>query len=100
MLELNVLITKMIDDSAYPIIVECELYDAEGEKHIFVDKEPIFCETDFIAAPCAGGIRCKEIARNGNIVTVSTMYPDYVESTEGATEFRVFAEQLINWRDE
>ena len=34
-------ISNVVDDSGYPTFVECLLIDAMGQRHIFVEKEPV-----------------------------------------------------------
>lgn len=92
---------RFVDDHQ-PGWVECEFIDAEGRKHRFVDKVPIFSAEDLDAAgtyPRVGVIAGEVVARwkdaqGRELVRVTTVRPDGVESTEGLSEFVVPAAQL------
>lgn len=94
MLTLKVLVTHIIDKSAYPQWVQCKMYDANGKEHLFQDKLPIFCKNDKVELPCNGEIRCEEICRRENIVLIDTTHPDDVASIEGEQKFQVLDSQL------
>jgi hypothetical protein len=94
-------ITRFVDDS-FPGWVECEFLDAEGRRHHLIDKVPIFT-TELLDAtstyPTEGIVRCEVLERSkddmrAELVRVTTARPDTVESTEGLSEFVVFATQL------
>jgi hypothetical protein len=83
----------------YPGWVECELVDAAGRLHILQDKVPIFTVADLDADtkyPTPGSVRCEIVERSQNekgqeLVRVSTVKPDSIESTAGLSEFTVLA---------
>ena len=84
-------------DGSFPGWVECELVDASGRCHILKDKVPIFTAEDLNADsnyPTAGLVACEVVARYQNekgqeLVRVSTVKPDGIESTEGMSDFTV-----------
>jgi len=39
-------ISQVVDDSGYPTFVECLLIDAMGQRHRFVEKEPVVSATE------------------------------------------------------
>ena len=100
-MELIVQIVRFVDDHQ-PGWAECEFIDAEGRKHRFVDKVPIFSAERLDAAstyPRAGGIAGEVVARwkdaqGRELVRVTTARPYPIESTEGVSEFVVLDEQL------
>src|SRR5262249_13899900 len=93
---LCVQIVRFVDEHQ-PGWVECVFTDAEGRKHKFVDKVPIFSSDDLderSVYPRAGGARCEVLTRwndadGRELVRVTTARPDGVESTEGLSEFVV-----------
>ena len=98
---ITVQITRFVDDR-FPGWVECEFADAEGHRHHLIDKVPVFT-TELLDAtstyPREGVVRCQilEVAKDSTsreLVRVTTARPDTVESTEGFSEFVVFAAQL------
>ncbi len=99
--EIEVAITGITDDS-FPGWVECELYDAWGNKHVFHDKTQVFtCEalTAGSVFPHKGVVRCvlsdEWVDGDGrSIVTVSTDKPDGVETAEGVTRFDLLSSQV------
>jgi hypothetical protein len=98
---LSVQIVRWVDDYQ-PGIVACEFEDAEGHCHVVIDKVPIVTAANLDAAsryPQPGAIRCEILARwrdaqGRELVRISTARPDAVESTEGLSQFVVFASQL------
>ena len=82
--------------------VACDLVDAEGRRHVFIDKVPIFTIEPLDAGsdyPKPGIVRCKVLKRwqdekGLELVRVSTTSPDGVESTEGLGEFTVLADLI------
>ncbi len=100
-LNLAVQIVRWVEDYQ-PGIVGCELVDAEGRRHAFIEKLPIVTTERLEATstyPQPGDIRCEVLAgwRDGSgrgLVRVTTNIPDFVESTEGLSEFVVLATQL------
>jgi hypothetical protein len=101
-MELAVDIVRFVSDEPQPGVVACEVWDAKGRKHAFIDKVPGFTAEVLDASsgyPQRGGIRCKKMAtwrdENGrDVVRISTEFPDHIESSEGVLEFDVFANQL------
>jgi hypothetical protein len=89
-------------DKHNPGIVECEFTDAEGRRHAFVDKAPIFT-SEFLwvdsSYPKPGEMQCEVLARwrdaNGReLARISTANPLGDETAEGLSEFVVRSEQL------
>ena len=95
-------IVAILDASIYPGIAECEFMDAEGRIHTLVDKVPIFSERsvkEFKLLPHEAVARCEIVAmwhdaHGRELARVSTAHPDHIESTEGLSDFVVFATQL------
>jgi hypothetical protein len=94
-------ITQVVDDSAYPPLVECLLVDAQGQTHRFVEKEAIMSSTAVAvgALPAPGAIACEVESEwvdseGRSLVRAATARPWGVESTAGSSNFVVFAEQL------
>jgi len=93
---LTVLVVRFVDGS-FPGWVECELIDAEGHRHRFVDKVPMLMNGEYDAEskyPTPDTLRCEVLERyqdeNGReLVRVSTARPDAIESTVGIAEFTV-----------
>jgi hypothetical protein len=94
-------------EGGYPGWVECELVDAAGRLHILQDKVPIFTVADLDADtkyPTPGFVRCEIVERCQNekgqeLVRVSTLKPDGIESTAGLSEFTVLASVVSSSRD-
>jgi hypothetical protein len=91
-------------DEHQPGWVECEFVDANGRKHTVVEKVPIIASEEDLgprsAYPQPGVIRCEVMRRwtddqGRELARVSTEQPDWVETIEGASEFEVFASQLV-----
>jgi hypothetical protein len=84
--------------------VACDLLDAEGRRHVFIDKVPIFTIEPLDAGsgyPKPGMVRCEVLKRwqdekGLELVRVSTTSRDGVESTEGLREFTVFARLITS----
>ena len=100
--ELRVEIVAFVDGS-FPGWVKCELFDAMGQLHTFVDKYPIFSsellEPDS-AYPRPGSIRCEIIERlqdsgGRQVARVTTARPYGIESLNGISEFVVAADQIV-----
>ena len=94
--DLAVQIVRFVDESQ-PGWVEVEFTDAEGRRHTFVDKAPIFT-SEFLwvdsSYPKPGEMQCEVLARwrdaNGReLARIRTL-----ESAEGLSEFVVLSEQL------
>jgi len=99
--QLAVQIVRFVDD-AQPGWVSCEFEDAEGRRHEFIDKVPIFSDVmldETSTYPHAGGARCTILGQwsdvnSRELVRVSTVKPDGIESTEGLSEFVVLSSQV------
>ncbi len=99
--ELRVEIVAFVDDN-FPGWVRCELRDANGMIHTFIDKFPMFSlETldSESAYPRPGAIQCELIERfhgsdGRELVRVTTARPWFVESVDGISEFVVLPTQL------
>jgi hypothetical protein len=100
-MELAVQIVRFVDD-AQPGVVAAEFVDAVGRSHTLIDKVSIFSEAMLNAAsayPQPGAARCEVLirkldAQKREIVRISTLRPDAIESTEGLSEFEVLSPQL------
>jgi hypothetical protein len=100
-MELAVQIVRFGDDTQ-PGVVAAEFVDAVGRRHTFIDKAHIFSEAMLDAAsayPQPGAVRCeillrKQDAQKREIVRITTLRPDSIESTEGLSEFEVLPPQL------
>jgi hypothetical protein len=86
-------ITRCIDDESFPGIVECELVDSSGQRHLFVDKIPIF-SLDHLNShsiyPQPGVLGCRIVASGTDaaghpILIIDTME----ESVESLSRFEV-----------
>lgn len=97
MRDIAVQITRFVDPHN-PGVVECELVDAKGHIHTFIDKVPVFTEKSLNAHstyPQAGGLLCRILEKRQEpdgrcLVRVRTL-----ESTEGVSEIVVASEQLL-----
>lgn len=101
-MEIAVQIVRFVDDHQ-PGWAECELLDADLHKHSFVDKIPGF-SLELLDAnstyPRPGRIACEVVARwkdvhGRDLARVTTARPRSIESTDGLSEFIVFAAQLL-----
>jgi hypothetical protein len=100
-MELTVTIVRFVDEH-FPGWVACELVDAEGRRHEFIDKVPIFSLDPLDAAstyPQPGVIQCGILARwrdaeGRELVRASTDKPYAIESVEGESEFVVLSSQV------
>lgn len=96
-------IVRFVDPS-FPGFVECQLIDAFGKCHTFVDKVPIFTSAvlwDDSSYPQPGIIGCVVLdqlqdAAGRDLAKIDTSRPWTIESTDGATQFMVVASQLID----
>ena len=85
-------------DSGFPGWVECELFDADGKRHVIRDKVPIFTAEALDAKslyPAAGTMQCEVVQRfqdevGRQLARVSTERFG-VESVDGVTQFTVDA---------
>ena len=97
---IKVLITKCVDDSAYPPIVECLFEDTDGKTWLFVEKEPVVSAAELDGDfPSPGVIACEIVSKSrdksGNeILEVDTERPWGIFSVEGRTRFSVYPDQL------
>lgn len=99
--DLTVKIVNFVADHQPPIVA-CELVDADGRRHTFIDKFWIFSEEtldDQRDYPQDGAIRCAVLedwreSTGRELIRVSTADPDHIESTEGFSEFVVLRTQL------
>jgi len=89
-------VAMKIIDADYPGWAEGRFYDAWGIEHIIQDKIPVFTnqapDPSDSLVPLEGWVRCtflnERISAEGKkVVTVSTEYPDHIESTAGLFEF-------------
>jgi hypothetical protein len=104
--QLKVQIVRYVDDY-FPGIVECELVDAGGYLHTFVEKGPLVSDEwpgPEDCYPINGFFRCEILdARHGpdgrDLLRVTTQRPDYVETKEGVTEFVVLSSQVVSAGD-
>ena len=94
--ELALMIVRWVDDYQ-PGIVACEFVDADGRRHTFIGKLPIFSTARLDANstyPQPAALRCAVLRRwtdsgGRELVMISTAEPDDEESTEGLAEFVV-----------
>jgi hypothetical protein len=100
-MELAVQIVRFVDD-AQPGVVAAEFVDAVGRRHTLFGSVPMFTEARLNAVsayPQPGAARCEILlrrldAQKREIVRISTLRPDAIESTEGLSEFEVLSPQL------
>jgi hypothetical protein len=103
----RVKICRYADDSQ-PGWVECELVDALGQEHTFVEKVPVVRKGHLDASssfPQAGFIAIIVLGKskhdNGRqLACIDTQTPWGIESTAGRSRFDVFSEQLCELRCE
>jgi hypothetical protein len=102
-MQLRVQIVRYVDDH-FPGFVECELVDASGRIHTFVEKGPVVSDRwpgPDDSYPMSGEIRC-EILEQWNcpdgrdLLRVTTEQPDSVETKDGVAEFVVLSSQVIS----
>lgn len=97
----QVTIAAFIDES-FPGFFECRLVGASGQTWIFHKKIPVVTAQDLWGDsqyPQPAYIACTILERKSDssgrrIVKIDTSTPWAIESTDGATVFEVFAEQL------
>ena len=98
-------IMRFVDDH-FPGFVECQLVDAAGVAHIFVEKVPaVTTEVLQLTSPYPrpGVIDCRvlaqwEDAHGIELTRIDTSMPWGVESSAGATEFVVASSQIVRSR--
>jgi hypothetical protein len=99
--DLQIQIVRFVMDHQPPIVA-CELVDAGGRRHTFIDKVRMFSEQALDGQseyPQPGLLRCSVLStwseKGGQeVVRVSTAEPDQIESTEGTSEFTVLRGQV------
>jgi hypothetical protein len=98
---ITVEITRLVDDTAPPPLVECVLVDAQGQTHRFIEKDAIVSSSTVTAGglPQPGFLACEVEwewvdAAGRSLARASTAKPWGIESTAGSTNFVVLAEQL------
>jgi hypothetical protein len=102
-MQLRVQIVRYVDDY-FPGIVECELVDAAGHLHIFVEKGPVVSNKwpgPDDSYPMSGVIRCEVLEQwrdpdGRDLLRVTTERPDYVETKDHVMEFVVPSSQVIS----
>jgi hypothetical protein len=95
-------ITRFVDDHQ-PGFVECQLVDAAGDSHFFVEKAPVVTTQVLLSNssyPCPGAIDCQVLAQwqdaNGvGLYRIDTSKPWGIESNDGITEFVVTGSQML-----
>jgi hypothetical protein len=101
--ELALEIVRWVDDYQ-PGIIACEFVDAQGRRHTFVGKVPIFSTEDCLDAestyPRRGALRCTVLSRwkdadGRDLVAISIAEPDTEQSDEGLEEFVVSSAQVL-----
>lgn len=98
---LSIQISRFVDEYQ-PGFVECSLIDAQGQRHMFIEKVPIVTTEDLWSTsqyPRPGAVPCEVEAewkdeRGCSLVQVTTERPFGVESTTGQSRFIVLASQL------
>ena len=94
-------IIRLVDDN-FPGWVECELIDAVGNRHLFVEKTPVVTRESLErdgSFPRTGEFACEILsswrAENGELLTtIDTSRPLGIESQGGVTEFVVLTKHL------
>ena len=105
MIGIQVSITRYVSDEPQPGMVECEFYDADHRCWKFVEKTPILSWEDLQADtsyPRLGVIECAIVSRRMDtagrpLITIDTLQPDGVESTDNQTRFEVLPKSLVEW---
>jgi hypothetical protein len=89
-------------DAHQPGWIECELTDAHGRRHSFLEKIPVvtpeYLDAESIY-PRKGEIACEVVSTGIDsegraVATIDTSRPCGIESKEGASEFVVLADAL------
>ena len=102
-MQLKVQIARFVDHS-FPGFVECELVDARDHLHTFLEKGPIVSDDWHNlenSCPTSGTIRCEILEQwrdpdGRDLMRVTTLRPDAVETKEGVTKFVVLSSQVIS----
>jgi hypothetical protein len=103
LMQLRIQIVRYVEDY-FPGIVECELLDAAGGVHTFIEKGRVVSDKwpgPEDKYPTNGSIRCEILARwhdpdGRDLVQVTTEQPNYVETKNGVMEFVVLSSQVIS----
>ena len=96
---LKAVATKLIDNSSYPEIIECEIVDAKGTKHIFHEKWPVVSTEDYDDVyPKICDIACIIEECNEDTVIINTNIPWGCVSVDGEYRFEVFKKDLIEYK--
>ena len=98
----SISIVSCAEDSL-PAIVNCELTDAHGTTHRFVEKAPIVTTENLStdsSYPQTGFLACEVIDSTADpshpsILKIDTSRPWGVESTTGLTQFEVASEDVL-----
>lgn len=105
-MQLKVQIVRYVEHY-FPGIVECQLVDAGGRLHTFIEKAPVVSD-EWLGPedsyPKSGNIRCEILEqwrdRDGrDLIRVTTDQPDCVETKEGVSEFVVITSEVISAAD-
>lgn len=104
--QLKVQIVRYVEHY-FPGIVECELVDAGGHLHTFIEKGPVVSDEwpgPEDSYPKSGIIRCEILEQwrdhnDRDLLRVTTERPDCVETREGVTEFVVLSSQVVSAAD-
>lgn len=95
---LSIAIVRFINDEPQPGVVECELVDANGKVHRFVEKTAVVSSDHLFrdaAYPRPGVIACEVerswVDENGQPLARVNTDPWGVESIDGVTTFVVFS---------
>ncbi|RRH79739.1 hypothetical protein EH244_31660 [Variovorax beijingensis] len=98
---ITVEITRLIDESAVPTLVECLLVDAQNQVHRFIEKDSVVSSTPISVDkfPVPGVLACEVESEwvdpaGRSLVRASTVKPCGIESTTGGSNFVVLAAQL------
>jgi hypothetical protein len=102
-MQLRVQIIRYVDDH-FPGFVECEILDASGRVHTFVEKGPVVSNKwpgPDDSYPMSGEIRCEILEQwhcpdGRDLLRVTTEQPDHVETKDGVAEFVVLSSQIIS----
>jgi hypothetical protein len=99
------LVVQIIEvvEAAWPGWVKTEFHDANGVRHVIQDKVPIFCssEVEDLRLPHPGEARCEIVKRwrdeqGRDLVQITAMGPDDLDSIECLSEFVVLSNQLVS----
>ena len=93
---LSITIIRYVEGD-FPGWVECELLDASGRRHLFIEKVPVVSRDSLLeesSYPCGGTIDCELVSawtdeEGHSLSKVDTSRPWGIESMEGVTDFTV-----------